>query len=168
MRWGWLPFLPDLVGGFDLLRGLEEPQHLQQPVRPGGLQGRDQALGGVGLEGSHVLVQFRGAGDQVQVVLQNDVAVDTELALALEILPTVEQHRDGLRAGEDRQPVVDGHGEEVGGVVAEEAVAGAGHAGLLDREAAASRVSGSGASKTWVTKLELRDQSNLTVGWSEG
>lgn len=63
----------------------------------------------------------------MHVILEDDVAVDVESTVALEESDAVQNDLRGVGAGENRGPVEDGTGHEVGCAWITEAVAAAPH-----------------------------------------
>src|SRR5262249_36767177 len=78
-----------------------------------------EALDGIG--------QVRGRGDEVKVVLQHHIAIQTKVSFAFQEVPGIEHNLHRFGPGEYGQPAHDGAGHEVGMVVIEYAVACAGH-----------------------------------------
>jgi hypothetical protein len=91
------------------------------------------------------------------MVFEDHVPVEDESTLLAQVPPAVEEDLYRLGSGEDRQPIVDGQGQEVGGVGSEEALAVAGH-GLI-----ACPIRDDGASRAGVTKLELGNQGKSAL-----
>jgi hypothetical protein len=106
--------LPDLVAAPGLAGLLIIAQLIEHPGLLVLLQLDQEALGAVALEIPEGRGQVGGGGHQVEMVVQDDVGVNLEvLVLAVKLEGVDEQVEIGL-AGEERQPVDHGAGEEMG------------------------------------------------------
>lgn len=75
-HFGMYALLPELVFAVPFMRVFGRMQALQQALGFLLLQVVDDPAGGVGFEAGNAFVQFRGLGDKVQMVFQDDVAVE--------------------------------------------------------------------------------------------
>ncbi len=91
----------------------------------------DDTSGRVGLEVADLLCKVSRTGDEVDVVLQDDIAVEHNSVLVLEEFPGIEQDLNRLRLSEDRQPAHNRAGEKVRKTGLSKLVAVASHVGGL-------------------------------------
>jgi hypothetical protein len=81
------PFLPDLICGFCFVNPLEEFQHPEKTRRSFRLQIRHDFLCSIGLESFDIMLDIFGTGNQVQVILQDNISEYFEGAVLLKIFP---------------------------------------------------------------------------------
>src|SRR5690348_14253379 len=127
--------LPELISAIRLVPGLQEMQQFEQGPRTVGFQKIDETPGSERLEITDLLGQILGRRNQVQMILQNDVAVENQAPLVVEKLPGIIEDLHGVRPREYREPADDGAGEEVGVVVFVGAITAACHRCLPRRRA---------------------------------
>ena len=87
----------------------------------------DDLFGRIGLEVTDDVSEVGRFDDQVQVILQNDIAKQFKTSLALQISPEVKDDACGVRAREDRQPADDCAGNKVRVALLENSVASSRH-----------------------------------------
>jgi hypothetical protein len=132
-------FFPKLVSGLRFVRAFEKFEQAQQLRRIPALQIRQDLFGGIGLEPLNISAQVLGAGDQMKVVFQDHIAEYREAVVLLKKSPGVQNDIHGFRAGEYRQPVVDGCRQKMRVLVVQNLIAAAGHWSFLrSSEAGAS------------------------------
>jgi hypothetical protein len=104
--------------------------HLQLPkqhFRRSPFEQVDDLPGGVRFESLHHVGQVGGCGDEMKVILEDDVTEEFEFTLALQESPRIVDDVGRLAAREDREPADDRACHEVRGLRFVDAVAGARH-----------------------------------------
>ncbi len=130
--------LPELIGGVGFVRFFERGQLFQQPIGVVFFEITEDRFGGECLEIVDLSAEIIGLEDAVDMVFEDHVAVNQH---AFVFLPPAQGVQDDLHragAGEHRQPVEHGPGEEVGSTVFGDGIAAAGHGNSsgVDRDAA--------------------------------
>ena len=116
-------FLPDLVLLVPLMCRAEIGELVDQPVTLFQLNLRQQRMRGEALEMAQGRRQIRRGEDGVKVVFHDDPGVDLELPVFAAVEERVDEDVAAGRRGEDREPLDNCGGDEVGGVGLVEAVA---------------------------------------------
>ena len=114
MTFGWLPSCQSWNWSIALVPGLVILQAVEQSPHVAFAEVVDDPSRRVRLEVADLLRQVLGRGDEVDVVLEDDVTQERQAVLILEELPGVEQDLDGFGPGEHGQPADDRTGQEVG------------------------------------------------------
>jgi hypothetical protein len=120
-------FLPELIFPIDSGTGFIGVQFQEHSVGFPLFEVVDDFAGGERLEVADFFAQVLGRGDEMEVVLHDHVGVERQALVLLKELQGVENYLRHRGAGKEGEPVDDGAGDKVRGLVVHEFVTTSSH-----------------------------------------
>src|SRR3982751_6541429 len=102
------PLLPQLIGAIRLVCGLQEVQQFEKGPGTLGFQVINDLPGSERLEISDLLGEVFRRCDEVQMILENDIAIEDQPLFVLQESPGIVDDLDCLRPCEDGEPTDNG------------------------------------------------------------
>jgi len=124
---GMAAFLPELIFPIGSGAGFVGVQFQEHSVGFPLFEVVDDFAGGPGFKVADFLAQVPGRGDEMEVVFHDDVGVERQALVLLKELQGVENDLRHRGAGKEGEPVDDGAGDKVRGLVVHEFVTASSH-----------------------------------------